>query len=93
MQKWYEYFTPKLVDLSMQDTDPTVTNFYQNSFRLDPHMTAGYSASIILSKSRTYNQSIFINYDIMQFMVELGGGIFMIWALKMLTMKSFRMCL
>ena len=77
----------------MKDTDPTMTNFYEKSFRLDPLMTAGYSATIILSKSRTYSQSIFIKYDTQQFLVELGGGIFMLWLLEMLAMKLFRMCL
>ena len=56
-------------------------------------MTTGYSASIILSKSRTYSQSIFIGYDSLQFTVELGGGIFMLWLIEMLAMKLIKMCL
>ena len=56
-------------------------------------MTAGYSASIILSKSRTYSQSIFVDYDIMQFWIELGGGIFMLWLLEMIGMKLLKICM
>ena len=55
-------------------------------------MTTGYSASIILSKSRTYNQSIYVTYDISQFFIELGGGIFFLFLLKTLVMKLVGQC-
>ena len=58
IQEWYDYLTPILVDLSTKSNSPNFTNFYQKSFKLDPLMTTGYSASIILSKSRIYSQSI-----------------------------------
>ena len=63
----------------MVDREPGATNFYKDSFKLDGRMTAGYAATIILSKSRTYAKSTYILYDWLQLTYELGGYIFLSW--------------
>ena len=41
--------------MQVVDKEPGATNFYQDSFKLDERMTVGFAATIILSKSRTYD--------------------------------------
>ena len=41
--------------MQIVDKEPGATNLYQDTFKLDGKMTAGFAATIILSKSKTYD--------------------------------------
>ena len=61
-EEWYGYLTPRVASMQTIDKEPGATNLYKDTFKLDGRMTAGYAASIILSKSRTYDKSTYIVY-------------------------------
>ena len=79
--------------MQMVDREPGATNFYKDSFKLDGRMTAGYTATIILSKSRTYAKSTYILYDWMQLTYELGGYIFLSWLWTLALSKLAGICM
>ena len=92
-ESWYGYLTPKVASMQTIDKEPGSTNLYKDTFKLDGRMTAGYAASIILSKSRTYDKSTYIVYGYLQFYYEIGGLIFMIWLIHMAISKIAGSCM
>ena len=54
-EELFGYLSSRVASMQIVDKEPGATNLYQDTFKLDGKMTAGFAATIILSKSRTYD--------------------------------------